>query len=324
MTAMGRRATARGAVAYTLLAYALMWLVCLPLWVSGKGLATPGALVMILAGMFTPALASFLVCRFVDRQPWLARVGLRPPKTLRTIATLSLRGFAAVTGCVTVVTVIAGLSGLVHLDIAGLSGITAAVNAVRPANARTALPSPAVLLVVSAIGTVIASFTVNAVAALGEEVGWRGYLVPALLPLGRVRAMILTGVIWAGWHTPIILLGYDYDGLARPMALLTLVGFCIVLGTLLAWLRIRSDSAVPAAVAHGTVNGWMRLVPLLVAAGQPVHLATASPMGLLGYAVFGALAAWLLIRAPWTPMENDVGRQSAAMAMALQDSPGRT
>ena len=153
-----------------------------------------------------------------------------------------------------------------------------------------------VLVLVSVAGTVVASFTVNALAALGEEVGWRGYLVPALLPLGRARAMVAVGVVWAFWHTPIVLLGYDYDGAARPLALLALTGFCIAVGTLLAWLRMRSDSAIPAAVAHGTLNGWMLLFPVLIAAGQPANLLTASPMGIVGIAVFAVLAGWLLTR----------------------------
>jgi len=294
------RINLRGAVAYTVLAYALMWLICLPLWVSGKGLASPGALAMIVIGMFSPMLASFLVCRFVDHQPWLARVGLRLNKGLRPIVKFSLLGFAVVTAVVALVTGLAGATGLVHLDLAGLSGLTAAANAVRPPGSTRELPPPMVILAASIAGTVIASFNVNALAALGEEVGWRGYLIPALLPLGRVRAIVLVGVIWAGWHAPIILLGYDYHGQARPVAMLLLAGFCILFGTLLGWLRMRSDSAIPAAVAHGTFNGWMRLVPLLVAVGQPVHLGTASPMGLLGYAAFGALAVWLLTRAQWT------------------------
>ena len=86
------RINLRGAVAYTVLAYALMWLICLPLWVSGKGLASPGALAMIVIGMFSPMLASFL-------------------------------GFAVVTAVVALVTGLAGATGLVHLDLAGLSGL---------------------------------------------------------------------------------------------------------------------------------------------------------------------------------------------------------
>ena len=289
----------RGVACYVVTAYGLMWLVCLPLWVTRTSLASLPALAVILVGMSTPALASFLVCRFVDHTPWLRRVGLAPPVSLRPIVTLSFTAFAVVTAATVAATALGGLLGLVHLDLIGLSGV-AQLEATLPSTGRP-LPSPVTLLLVSVVGTVIASFSANALAGLGEEIGWRGYLLPALLPLGRVRALVAVGVVWALWHAPIVLLGYDYDDAGRVTALLALTGFCILFGTVLAWLRVRSDSVVPAAVGHGTFNGWIRLSPLLVAAGQPVAYLTASPMGVVGYAVFGALAAWLLTRCPWMP-----------------------
>jgi membrane protease YdiL (CAAX protease family) len=36
----------------------------------------------------------------------------------------------------------------------------------------------------------------------GEEYGWRGYLLPKLLPLGELRASLIVGVIWGVWHFP--------------------------------------------------------------------------------------------------------------------------
>ena len=42
--------------------------------------------------------------------------------------------------------------------------------------------------------------------SLGEELGWRGYLLPRLIHLGRDRALVLVGLVWAAWHLPMILL----------------------------------------------------------------------------------------------------------------------
>lgn len=39
-------------------------------------------------------------------------------------------------------------------------------------------------------------------SVFGEEYGWRGYLLPKLLPLGELRASLLVGVIWGAWHFP--------------------------------------------------------------------------------------------------------------------------
>jgi membrane protease YdiL (CAAX protease family) len=40
---------------------------------------------------------------------------------------------------------------------------------------------------------------------LGEEYGWRGYLLPRLLPLGEIRATLLVSLIWGPWHVPFLL-----------------------------------------------------------------------------------------------------------------------
>jgi uncharacterized protein len=44
------------------------------------------------------------------------------------------------------------------------------------------------------------------VIAMGEELGWRGYLLPRLLPMGRTRALVLVGLTQAAWHMPAIFL----------------------------------------------------------------------------------------------------------------------
>jgi membrane protease YdiL (CAAX protease family) len=39
--------------------------------------------------------------------------------------------------------------------------------------------------------------------SLAEEIGIRGYLLPKLLPLGRKRALLVSGLVWATWHMPL-------------------------------------------------------------------------------------------------------------------------
>lgn len=280
-TPVDRRPGWRGVAVFVVLAYGLMWLVTLPLWLSGRGLGTPGAPLIMAAAMFTPALASFMVCRWMLRRPWTSTIGLRPApsgphRVRRTVGPLVLAA-VIVPAVLTLAVVLSGALGVVDLDLAGLSGVRAYLQAL------PGLPPipPAVFLLVLLGQALVASVTLDAAVALGEEAGWRGYLLPALLPLGRLPALLITGVIWAVWHLPLILLGYEYPGAPRGIALLTFVVFCIGAGALLGWFRLRSGSVLPAAVAHGAINAWAGLPVLLVANGAPPHPLLAGPAGLL-------------------------------------------
>jgi membrane protease YdiL (CAAX protease family) len=77
------------------------------------------------------------------------------------------------------------------------------------------------------------------VYALGEEIGWRDFLVPRLLPLGQIPTYLISGAIWAAWHLPFnVVLGYN-NGLAG-FPLFTI--YIVLYGALLARLRLRSES----------------------------------------------------------------------------------
>jgi len=100
---------------------------------------------------------------------------------------------------------------------------------------------------------------INMMAAVGEEAGWRGWLIPALTSrLGRTRAMIAGGCIWGIWHWPLILIGaYEYGtgywGFPYTGAL-AMLAFTTAFGILLSWLYERSGSIWVPALAHGTLN----------------------------------------------------------------------
>lgn len=91
--------------------------------------------------------------------------------------------------------------------------------------------------------------------ALGEEIGWRGFLAPALYRLGGFGwASLTTGLIWGIWHLPLIL-SSDYNAgtpswYAVPCFMVSVTG----LSVMLARLRLHSDSLWPAALFHATHN----------------------------------------------------------------------
>lgn len=92
-------------------------------------------------------------------------------------------------------------------------------------------------------------------SATGEELGWRGFLVPTLAKMTSFgRAALISGVIWACWHFPLIIFA-DYNaGTATWFALLCFAVMVVAIAVVAAWLRLRSGSVWPAAILHASHN----------------------------------------------------------------------
>jgi membrane protease YdiL (CAAX protease family) len=92
-------------------------------------------------------------------------------------------------------------------------------------------------------------------SALGEELGWRGFLVPELAKLLPFRGVALvSGVVWALWHYPIILLANYHGANPRWYSLLCFTVMVIAIATVAAWLRLRSGSMWTGMMLHATHN----------------------------------------------------------------------
>jgi membrane protease YdiL (CAAX protease family) len=96
-------------------------------------------------------------------------------------------------------------------------------------------------------------------SALGEEIGWRGFLVPELAKsMSFTKVALITGVIWACWHLPVILLGnYHNNGPgALPLYGQLLAFFtCVISAAIpMAYLRLKSGSLWTGALFHASHN----------------------------------------------------------------------
>ena len=101
---------------------------------------------------------------------------------------------------------------------------------------------------------VVGSLT-NILAATGEELGWRGFLVPTLFrTMSFGPTALVSGAIWAAWHVPLIVFA-DYNG-GTPgwYSVLCFAVMVVALGVPFAWLRLRSGSVWPAAILHASHN----------------------------------------------------------------------
>ncbi len=152
-------------------------------------------------------------------------------------------------------------------------------------------------------GTVIAGyvgvmgtlgFLNSLLTALGEEIGWRGFLVPELMPtFGYTRTVFITAGIWATWHVP-ILVGADYNNGTPVWFGLTCFALLVVgVSFPLTWLRMRSGSLWTGAVLHASHNLFIQAVftPLTTPKGRVTAYAIDEfgfvlPLVLLGFGYF--------------------------------------
>ena len=143
---------------------------------------------------------------------------------------------------------------------------------------------------------------INMLAAVGEEAGWRGYMMPHLKEqLGLLNSRLLGGVIWGVWHWPIMLLtGYEYGTNYLGAPVLGLVVWCVVcfaLNTLLDWLYEKTGCIWVSAIAHGAFNAVAALFVVLTnPADSYYNVLGPMPIGLIGMLPMLALAVWLTLR----------------------------
>jgi membrane protease YdiL (CAAX protease family) len=147
---------------------------------------------------------------------------------------------------------------------------------------------------VGLVGAMVAGGTLNALVAIGEEAGWRGYLWTLLRPSGFWRASLITGVIWGLWHTPVIAEGHNYGTAYWGFPWLgvgMMVVFTVGLSPIHGFVRDRTGTAWAPAVLHGTLNALGGLVGVLVAGGHPLVIGVAGLAGTLALALVTLIVA---------------------------------
>jgi membrane protease YdiL (CAAX protease family) len=129
----------------------------------------------------------------------------------------------------------------------------------------TAMPAPAMVLPAIFLSSVIIVPFLNGLFGLGEELGWRGYLLHKLIPLGKFKAYCILGMIWGLWHLPLILIGFTYPGKPLP-GIFLFIGLTTAFGIFLNELTLRYGSSILAGWIHGVFNSqklglWAILFP---------------------------------------------------------------
>jgi len=165
------------------------------------------------------------------------------------------------------------------------------------ANTASAAADPWMVLLSMSLSILIISTPINMVVSMGEEFGWRAYLLPKLVERfggGERKAALLTGLIHGVWHWPLILMTAS---LVPGFSLLSPVVYLVLtcaMSVLLSWCTLRSGSVWPAALGHGAVNAASGL-PGYLLKGPALQLIGPDPTGLIGGIGYTLLALVLLL-----------------------------
>ena len=107
---------------------------------------------------------------------------------------------------------------------------------------------------------------VNALFALGEELGWRGFLLPRLIPLGKWKAHLYVGLFWGLWHAPIVAVGFNYPANDPIRGVIMMCLMTTIISIFINEMTLRYRSVLLAAWIHGAINSqgygiWEWLFP---------------------------------------------------------------
>jgi uncharacterized protein len=105
---------------------------------------------------------------------------------------------------------------------------------------------------------------------LSEEIGMRGYLQPHLMSLGRRRALLLVGLVWATWHMPLIFLTPLLPVGNKLISLPLFYGAVVAGSFFYGYLRIYTGSVWPSTIAHGVHNHAWGTLGVFTATSYPV------------------------------------------------------
>ncbi len=148
-------------------------------------------------------------------------------------------------------------------------------------------------LPLSMLQAVVAGVTINAVAAFGEELGWRGYLHRAFARFGFWKGSWLVGLVWGPWHWALIIQGYNYPEHPR-LGLLLMTVLTLLLAPLFAAVRVRGNSVIASAMTHGTFNAVAGYSIVFVRGGSDLTKGVTGLAGFLALALANvALFFWM-------------------------------
>ena len=273
---------------FVTLTFAITWLIFGQIPLRGLTYGTGVTIYIVMAGMFVPTLGNLLT-RLITKEGF-ANLMLRP----------NFKGHSK-----EYLLIFFGPTALLLLSVAVYFLIMPGMfdpqfNMLQEPAARTGVLTADTLLLAMVLQILIIGPVINIIPTLGEELGWRAYLLPKLrLLLSDRWALVVTGIIWGLWHAPVIAMGHNYGTTYTGypwLGILMMVVFCVWLGIIEGYAAIKLNSVIPAAMIHSSINAGAGLAVLMAKTGANPLLGPAIT-GLIGGLPFIVVALILLKKA---------------------------
>jgi membrane protease YdiL (CAAX protease family) len=149
------------------------------------------------------------------------------------------------------------------------------------------------------VGGLLSSLTIGvvtaAITAMGEEIGWRGLLVPQLARINTfARTALISGIIWGLWHVPLIISGDYSSGAPAWFAITGFIVLVIGMSFAFAWIRLASGSIWPAVLMHSVHNSFIQsfLDKVTVDTGSTKYFTTEFGAALAVMGIIVAVIFW--------------------------------
>ena len=255
--------------------FALTYLLAIIYFQAGGTVSSPGILIFGVTYMFVPALCAVVVQKLIYKAPLKEplRVNVRPNRWFFVAWLLPL------------------LIAYATFGVALLfPGVTFSPD--KQDNFRYLLLKPehfglnietnryAWAAFLTLLQGLITGITVNALAGFGEELGWRGFLQRELGALGFWKAAAIIGLVWGFWHAPLIVQGFNYPD--HPWAGVFLMSLeTVLLAPLFAYVCLKANSVIAAAIFHGTYNGMSVLATMGLDGGNDLLVGVCGLAGCL-------------------------------------------
>jgi len=270
---------------FLLLTFIVSWTIAFCTFSCGVKLYTVPWLIMAVIFMFTPMISAIITQKFIFHESIMKPLGVSFRMNRWFIVALLLPVVLAI-GATLVSVLFPGVSITLDPTEANVFSFFENIPSDQRVTDISFIPVHPFILILF-VGP-LAALAINGIAGFGEELGWRGLLLRESASLGFWKSSLIIGTIWGLWHLPFITNGYNYPG--HPIAgvfMMTL--WTILFSPIIAYVCIRSNSVIAAAIMHGAINGTAMAPATVLKGGDSLTIGVVGVAGIIVLVILNLL-----------------------------------